>query len=286
MVSHGINICFRFNDHEYKIYYSKKGDKYIKENLGNIIDIDKIKDFINKNPIINDINNIKIQFDAEPNGRFSKGLKETIDVKITENGESFFLKNGEWFKFNQSFIDYLKNSLESIEIEKKEDLIENEYLTWKSEKEQKINNKSSELDNKITYREYFFNKKLSDTHGYELLDRQLELMQSLSKGKNDYKIEIADLYKNEEIISLKISDDNSSLIYNIKQSETSIELIKNNKIEFKKELKKAAIWFVFKEEVNKITDINSIQFLLAVEAWKKHVMFHGLTPKIYISRHI
>lgn len=286
MVSHGINICFRFNDYEYKIFHSKKDEKYIKKDIGNSIDIEKIKDFINENKIISDINNIKIQFNSETNGKFSKCLKEILDIKITEDGESYFLKNGDWFKFNQSFVEYLKISLESIEIEKKEDLVEIDYLKWKEEKEKRIANNANHSEDKITYREYYFNQKLSKTSGYELLDRQLELMQSLYKDKKDYKIEVADLYKNDEIISLKISEENSSLIYNIKQSETSVELIKNNQIDFNKSLKSAAIWFVFKEEVNKITDINSIQFLLAVESWKKHITFHGLTPKIYISRHI
>lgn len=285
VLSHGINISFRFNDYKFKIYYRKKDEPYKKKDMGNSINLDSIKEFFIENPQINDINNVKIQFETEGFGIFNKSLKEVIDVKFTEENENYFLKNGDWFKFNQSFLNYLKKSLDSIETEVKEDLCENDFKIWEQEKKRKIAAKDKDLDNNITYREYYFNKKLSDTHSYELLDRQLEKMQSLSTGKNDYKIEIADLYKDGEIISLKISEENSSLIYNIEQSKTSIELIKNKEIEFDKPLQSAAIWFVFKETITKISEFNSIQFLLAVEAWKKNVLFHGLNPKIYISRH-
>ncbi|MFZ7327767.1 hypothetical protein, partial [Comamonas jiangduensis] len=42
--------------------------------------------------------------------------------------------------------------------------------------------------------------------------------------------------------------------------------------------------FVFEKDINKITEFNSIQFLLEIESWKKNVENHGLTPKIYISK--
>ncbi|MFH3639971.1 DUF6119 family protein, partial [Acinetobacter baumannii] len=59
---------------------------------------------------------------------------------------------------------------------------------------------------KLEYREYYFNEKMSDEKGYILLDRQLIKIPSLRDNGKDYNVEVADLYKNGEIIAVKISD--------------------------------------------------------------------------------
>lgn len=119
-----------------------------------------------------------------------------------------------------------------------------------------------------------------------MLDRQLKAIQSLdTKGKN-YKIEVADLFKNNEIISVKISEKPQDLIYNIEQSKGAVELIQQGVIQFEYKLESAALWLVLEKPVSSLIQINSIQFLLAVDSWKKRVEFFGLKPKIYISEHI
>ena len=104
----------------------------------------------------------------------------------------------------------------------------------------------------------------------------------------DYKVEIADLYDKDkrEAISVKISDDSSSLIYNIVKSLTSIELHINNSLSKDRKIETASLWFIFTQKVNKITEFNSIQFLLSLESWKKRMNAIGVKPNIYISQHI
>lgn len=143
-----------------------------------------------------------------------------------------------------------------------------------------------DVANKLTYREYYFNENLSINHGYKLLDRQLKQMRSLNAKGKDYKVEVADLFKNNEIISVKISKDPQDLIYNIEQSKGAVELIQQGIIPFEDKLESAALWFVLEKTVSSLTDINSIQFLLVVDSWKKRVEFFGLKPKVYISKHI
>ncbi|RUT66815.1 hypothetical protein CKG00_10775 [Morganella morganii] len=120
-----------------------------------------------------------------------------------------------------------------------------------------------------------------------MLDRKNENVKSIINGNKDYKIEIADLYKDEEIISVKISSDTNELIYNIQQSITSFELYAKKEIK-NKTINTVSLWFVFPKKITnetKITCINSIQFLLAIEHWKKRVENYGLRPKIYLSEH-
>lgn len=121
---------------------------------------------------------------------------------------------------------------------------------------------------------------------YELLDRQLKAIQSLNVKGKKYKVEVADLYKENEIISVKISSNPQDLIYNIEQSKSSLELIKQGMIAFDYVLESASLWLALEKPISSIIEINSIQFLLALDSWKKRVEFFGLKPRIYISKHI
>ncbi|HDX8340142.1 TPA: TIGR04141 family sporadically distributed protein [Aeromonas dhakensis] len=282
---YGINICFNFHEYNYQLSFKSKRKTICRKDIGNTLEVSYLRDFIKENQNIDNVNNLKVQFKREDSGVFSKSIKEVIDFYVEYEGYNYFLKHGEWYKFNQTFMDYLKKSLESISITQMIPLDESEYIAWRDEKEQRIG-QGELVDDKITYREYFFNKKLSQEHGYELMDRQLTEIERINDKKKKYKLEIADLYKDNEIISVKISKDSHELIYNIEQSKDSIELIMQRAIPFDNELKYAALWFVFENDVEKITDIHSIQFLLAIEAWQQRIKYHKLLPRIYISKHI
>lgn len=182
----------------------------------------------------------------------------------------------------------LKKSLENISYSYRDNLYESEYQKWKSDKECEIKRNNSNTLNKILYREFFFNEKMCEKYNYELLDRKTENVESMTVTARDYKVEIADLYDKDkrEAISVKISDDSSSLIYNIVQSLTSIELHINNSLSKDRKIETASLWFIFTQKVNKITEFNSIQFLLSLESWKKRMNAIGVKPNIYISQHI
>lgn len=282
---HGVNICFHFHNYSYRLSCKKPNQAgFYKKNLGNSIEIASIKDFLSENQDITSINELRIQFKNEEQGAFTKDLKELMDVAIDYEGFQYFLKGGEWYKFNQTFMEYLKRSLDSIETEIKEDLDEADYQRWKIDKERRIN-ANEVLDDRLTYRESYFNKKQCTDNGFTLLDRQLTPIQSLEQGKGKYKVEIADLFKEGEIVSVKISETSHQLIYNIEQSKDSVELIQRKTIQLNEELTTASLWFVFEQDIQRITQFNSIQFLLAIESWQKLIKSFNLKPKIYISKH-
>ena len=280
----GISISFRFNEHSYELIFKKERKHVAKLDLGNTFDISIISDFIEEQKI-NNIDDLYVRFRIEESGRFTQPLKELLDFHTEEEKSNYFLKNGKWFKFNETFTEYLKKSLEQLEICFEKDLVEEDYLIWKAAKEAKIKNGES-VDDKITYREYYFNLELSNNNGYELLDRQLKAIQSLNVKGKKYKVEVADLYKENEIISVKISSNPQDLIYNIEQSKSSLELIKQGMIAFDYVLESASLWLALEKPISSIIEINSIQFLLALDSWKKRVEFFGLKPRIYISKHI
>lgn len=280
----GINISFRFNEHNYELIYRKERRQLAKLELGNSFDISIISSFIKDHDIRN-IDDLYVKFKIEDSGRFTQPLKEILDFYTSIEDAQYFLKCGKWFKFNETFTAYLKKSLEQIPLIPGQELVEEAYSAWKVSKESQINN-GEEVANKLTYREYYFNENLSINHGYKLLDRQLKAIQSLDTKGKKYKVEVADLFKDNEIISVKISNKPQDLIYNIEQSKASVELIKQRTIPFEYELQSAALWLVLEKNVSSLIEINSLQFLLAVDSWKKRVEFFGLKPKIYISKHI
>jgi len=277
---HGIAICFSFHDYDYEIKAKGENSNYRKA-LGNSIDVQSISDFLGEHPDITDINNVTVQFKNEDSGRFTRSLKEILDCPIEYEEQQYFLKNGEWFLFNQTFMEYLRRSLSSIEIKLEEPLVESAFIAW--QKEKRKNAKPD--DDKVDYREAYFNQKICVERGCLLLDRVLTDIKSLEQKRRSYQVEVADIYKDGEIISVKISKKKPELIYNIEQSRDAITLIKNKTIKFDEKLHSAGLWFVFEDNIKKITDVNSIQFLLAVESWHKLVTSHGLIPRIYISKH-
>lgn len=262
-----------------------------REKIGNIIDAQLIHKYISSLANHFTIDNIRVKCESESCNSIIKPLKDCIEFSTYYNNESFFLRNGIWHKFNKTFMAHLKTSLGKIKTVKSKNLDESKYILWRDEKLNKIklcklNNTPALLDNHLTYREYYFNQLMSQELNYELWDRDNKLLPSMNNGGKTYKVEIADLYKNNEIISLKISEDISQLIYNIAQSTTAIELIKKKSIKLKKDIKIASLWFVFDRDIKKITDFNSVQFLIAVQSWKQTVLNNGLEPRIIISKRI
>jgi uncharacterized protein (TIGR04141 family) len=285
----GGHIILTSDEFNYSIYTksSREPEENLQE-LGQTLEKDSIVKYLIKLDKEIPISDIKIKFHHESMARRSKCLKEAIDFSFTFNNQQYLLRHGAWFVFNSTFMQYLERSINKIPLSARDNIIESDYLSWKKEKEEEIQRSPDSVENKITYREYYFNKKLCKLHNYELLDRKTEQVKSIKANAQDYKVEIADLYdaKNGEVIALKISDDMSELIYNITQSLTALELHKKAFMGTGRDIKKASLWFVFQKEINQLTDINSINFLLSLEHWRKSILALGFEIGIYISQHI
>ncbi len=282
----GIEFCFRFLTYDYQIFVRGDGRASShRKDFAHSIEIGEVIEYISSLDNAPDLEKIKVRFIIDGKGKFTKGIKDILDFYIKMDDKTYFLRDGIWCSFNQVFIEFLRRSLSAIKIMLRDELVESEYQLWLEEKKAKIE-RGEAVEDKITYREYYFNKKMAAVHGYQFMDRELESIKSIEDDKKSYKLEIADLYKDEEIIAVKISEDEKALLYNIEQSKDAITLLMEKTVITDKIIKKAALWFVFKKNITRITEFNSIQFLLAVEAWKKLVSDYKLEPIIYISRHV
>lgn len=268
----------------FKLHTKTEGSSKYHQSASKINDIKitDIKEFINNNAI-KDINKVYVKITNEANNGHTASLKEILSITYTEVSEHYFLKRGVWNRFNTAFMKYLYNSLGNIVFEIKNDLKEDEFKAWQVIKAQQIAKGTSK--DKLDYREYYFNEKMANEEGYTLLDRQLKKIPSLRKGGKDYNVEVADLYKHGALIAVKISDKPHDLIYNIQQSITTIQKIKRGSMEFKRSVTDVVLWIATTKKVKELIDINSIQFLLAIQTWKEVVEGFNLKPKIYYSHH-
>lgn len=274
------NALTQFKLHT-KLEGRNKYDRY--SDKLNDITVKDIMDFFKSNDI-KDISKVHVKITNEDSAGYTASLKEIISITYSEGRDNYFLKKGEWNTFNDVFMNYLAKSLDKIAFEIKEEVKEVDFEHWKESKSKEISQGTSR--DKLTYREYWFNEKISMEKDYDLLDRKLTKIPSIRDEGRDYNIEIADLYKEGELIAVKISDKPHDLIYNIQQSITTIQTIKRGVVEFKQPLEYTVLWISSTKDINKLTDINSIQFLLAIQNWKEVVEGFNLKPKIYYSRHI
>jgi uncharacterized protein (TIGR04141 family) len=284
---YGIEFVFNFMNYKYEIYYWDREQK-TKENKKIIekeIEIKDIQRFIDELNDDFDINQLKIRFLLEGKGKFTKPIKELIDCHIDDDNGSYFLKNGEWYYFNELFREYLKLSINNIEHRIGENLDENEYQRWKEIKEDRIA-RNETVENKLIYREYYFNKKQHEENGYELLDREMNEIKSILEERKNYKIEMADLFKDNVLWAVKIGNNIQSMIYNIEQSKDICELLARKEVDTDKTIEYFGLWFVLKNNITNISDVNSLQLLLAIESWKRKIEMHNYKPIIKISEMI
>lgn len=247
-------VDFIFSDqYQYSLYIwgvynsqTEKGD----------LTLDKFREFVTSNNIDlkEQINNIKVKIHNEHGRDFSKPVKEFLD--FVEEKDRFCLIDGRWYQFNQSYIDFLKNEVDKIEVEMKDDVPETD--------------------------EGDFNKnKVSD--GYLNCDKVLE---NIDKK---YKVEKLDLYKDKSLIFVKIGGPRK-MNYNIDQSINVVRLLQNNQSKIKidgadKEVTTICLWLIFdrKTKIEKLSDTNSLIFHMKLADWKRTVQNAGYKPLIYIS---
>jgi len=123
---------------------------------------------------------------------FSVFLKETLDF-VEENGR-YCLIDGKWYQFNQSYLDFLREEVDSIDFKEQEDVPD------KTEKE--------------------FNQRKAK-EGFVNCDR---LNESLCKK---YKVEKVDLYKDKILHFVKFGTP-KNMNYAVDQAINTIKLLQNN----------------------------------------------------------
>ena len=209
-----------------------------------------------------------------------------------------FLDCEKKWDYNDDFYQNIKDGLELIDFvgydmsnDKSSQwyekyLKENNYVDIKETKENKENHI-------VTYREKAINDVLSKKYEYDNLDRDLV---DINKGLN-YKIEIADLGKKDNIIyAVKIGSPRD-FCYAIDQSNLTVDAFmsrtynKDPLIEEYKGVKKIGLWLYVKgkkkihnsnNEID-ILQLDSIMFLNKLVDWANKVVSANYKPVVIIN---
>lgn len=260
-----------------------------------------VKDFISKYNIepskVYDY--LKIKYISDEGFSFVKSFKETITFDFQYNDDKYVVYDGDIYYYNNDFYNNIVDGIKNIRLEKyKED--DNMSHEW-YEKYLKDNNlvdvKASEKNGKIvTYREKAINNELSIRYNYDNIDRNLV---SICKEEN-YKIEIADLAKENDVLyAVKIGTPRD-FCYAIDQLNLIVDTFISNSyetdelIEKYKNVEKIGLW-LYVTGKNKFSDhdgninilsFDSVMFLNKLVEWSNKVTSANYIPVIRINYYI
>lgn len=262
----GVDFIF-LQGKEYKFIYNRQRFEIEGE-----LNIESLLKFCHDNNVdlATEMDKIKVKVINENNSGYIKPVKYFLDFV---DDQRHVLLDGNWYVFNENYMDYLKEQVDDIAFEiGKENFSKNVFEAYKAS--------ISEEERKKTYGEKYFNE-LREKEGYLNKDRNIQKFQG-------YKIEMMDLYKDETAFFVKIGT-SQPFLHAIDQSMAAIKIFQNdiektvNEISIKP--KKLCLWLIVdrKKELNKISEINSLIFLIKLAEWKRQCMNAGFSPIIRIG---
>lgn len=257
-----------------------------------------IKEFISKHNI--DISEIykylKIKYISDEGFSFIKSFNETITFDFKYKDDRYVLYDGDIYYYNNDFYNNIKDGLRNIKIEKydKKDDFSSDWYKEYLEKNNFVDVKNKDKnDKKSIYREQAINNELSAKNNFDNLDRNLV---NICKGEN-FKIEIADLAKEDDIIYAVKVGTPRDFCYAIDQSDLTVDTFVSNSydtdelINKYKNVKKIGLW-LFVTGKNKFYDndnninllsFDSIMFLNKLTEWSNKVLSANKIPVIRIN---
>ena len=286
----GATEVFNNNDATFILKYKtcrRPVDELTKENIVKFIEENKLN-------IKDDFLRIKVVSNKNGEPVCTREMRNLIDY--TDDERRCLLLKGEWYQFNDDYIQYLQDSIAEIEavynpqydfsnskwrgyVEEKykqeKDLQEYANLT-EAEKKKKIKDKY--------YAERVYNNFLSEEYGFENHDRSNQITEAGT-------IELMDLYKDKAMFAVKIGNSSAKLSYAVEQSISSMKMYKHKLLPQMPEIDKVVIWIVLRNHrhlplVGNRPDISSLGMVMLknrLDSWKKEVRLLGYKPIIYIN---
>lgn len=219
------------------------------------------------------LDNIKIRASTESGSVFTNNIRHYVDF-VDE--EYHFLQDGKWYRFNQTYIDFLEEAVDSIHFH-----IRHEH-NFNTKDFKRFMSGLSETEKKKWYAERYFNEVQMRRHGFKNFDRDI--------GKYDkYKMEFTDLYKDDTLYFVKMGTP-QKLGYVIDQSLATVNYLVQNQREIYigddlLKPKNICLWLILerKTEIEKITDLRSFIFLIKINEWRRTIENANYNPQIVIS---
>lgn len=286
----GATEIFNSNDASFTLKYGKK-HKDIQE-----LTKDNILKFMDENGLKIKNNFLDLKVVSNKNGEpvCTDVMKRLID--FTDDDKRCLLLKGEWYSFNDDYVQYLQDSIAELEViydpkydfsnKKLSDYVNRKYREEKDGVEYE-GLTTEEIKRKIKdkyYAERVFNNILSEQFGFENHDRDDD---ETGAGK----IELMDLYKDGTMYAVKIGNSSAKLSYVVEQSISSTRMYKHHLFPDMPKVESVAVWIVLKRrthlpDVNGKPDISSLKMIMLknrLDAWKKEVRILGYTPIVYLN---
>lgn len=286
----GATEIFNSNDASFTLKYGKK-HKDIQE-----LTKDNILKFMDENGLKIKNNFLDLKVVSNKNGEpvCTDVMKRLID--FTDDDKRCLLLKGEWYSFNDDYVQYLQDSIAELEViydpkydfsnKKLSDYVNRKYREEKDGVEYE-GLTTEEIKRKIKdkyYAERVFNNILSEQFGFENHDRDDD---ETGAGK----IELMDLYKDGTMYAVKIGNSSAKLSYVVEQSISSTRMYKHHLLPDMPKVESVAVWIVLKRrthlpDVNGKPDISSLKMIMLknrLDAWKKEVRILGYTPIVYLN---
>lgn len=224
----------------------------------------------------------------------AKCVRELIDY--TDDIEKALLSKGIWYRFNDDYLSYLRDSVAEIETEyhpaydftsaTHDAFVEERFAAERNSPDyftQSDATVRSILKQKY-YAERAFNLLKASQNGFQNFDRQY-----FSVGGSI--VEAMDLYKDEMLIAVKMGNTSAKLCYAVDQSLNSLKLYKKGLLPEIPKVTTAVLWFVLErkrhiEDASGKPDLNQLQLLMLknkLDQWKKEVRVMGFQPLVYVN---
>ena len=215
------------------------------------------------------IDNIKVSLWKDGKRKFTQPIKELMEY-VTE--DSYCLMGGKWMKFSQDYMAYLKDMVDSVQLNRDAPVVLKKY----TQEQRSTHGMANEEEQSLI--------DILEQRGWDVLHKSRADADSIRR----YNVEIADVKNNDCLYFVKMGTA-QKLIYVIDQSLTTISLIKNKRIEQSEivaGVTTICLWLIFDErktDITKLSDVSSITFLIAMNDWIQAVKDAGYIPSVNIG---
>ncbi|WP_199693713.1 DUF6119 family protein [Sorangium cellulosum] len=202
---------------------------------------------------------------------YSKPFMEFVDYIDTQ--ENHYLEGGEWYQFDRNYLGNVRNEVNRIPLDFSTEIPtfdESAYVNWLAVQKEKH------------YRERYLNSLLEAKFNYVNHDRSLDIFEGASA-------EISDLFKGDTIYVVKIGIP-QKLSYAIDQALAAVRVLERRAFQIPVQgamctVRRICLWLFLdrQKHIKRISDINSLIFLMKLAHWRKSVLLSGLQPEIRIS---
>ncbi|WP_411677822.1 DUF6119 family protein [Caproicibacter sp.] len=219
--------------------------------------------------VVDDIDRVKVGLWKDGKRRLTQPIKELVEY-VTDDW--CCLIGGRWMKFSQDYVAYLKDKIDSVQLNRDAPVILKKYSQTQQRQYGVVNQEEQTLIDMMEQRGHIVLHKSSADE----------------EGVRGFNVEIADMKKDDCLYFVKMGTP-QKLIYVIDQSLTTVSLIQNKRLsqdESVHGVTTICLWLIFderKSDLTKLSEVSSITFLIAMNDWIQAVHDAGYNPAVNIG---